>query len=430
MNLKILKKIHFIGIGGIGVSAVARMMLGEGKLVVGSNLGESKITQELKKLGAIIYIEHNENNLDDDTDLVIYSPAITKGNSELQKAKKLNIPVISYPQSLGLISKDKFTIAVSGTHGKTTTTAMLAEIFIDAQLDPTVIVGSLFKKQKTNFLNGKSEYFIVEACEYKRSFLQLQPNILVITNIDEDHLDYYKDMADIQSAFKELALKMSEKDFIVCDPDNPTIIPVLSGIRAKIVDYRQYKSDNLNLKIPGKHNIQNALVGLAIADILNLNKEETEKSLNNFEGTWRRFECKGKTKNGTLIYDDYAHNPTEVRATLQGAKEFFKDKKITIIFQPHLYSRTKIFLEDFAESFDDIDRVIILPIYAAREKNDPSINSEILVEKIKKFNQNVSYSEFENISEKIDLESFGSGDVIFTIGAGDVYKIGETLLAV
>ncbi len=423
INLEKIKKVHFIGIGGIGVSAVARMLLGENKEVSGSNLGQSEITKELEKLDASIFTEHNEKNLSDDVEMIIYSPAIPNDNPELRKAQELSIPCFSYPQTLGLISKNKYTIAVSGTHGKTTTTAMISDILRDSKLDPTVIVGSLMKngsEQKTNFIKGESKYFIVEACEYKRSFLQLQPNILVITNIDIDHLDYYKDLADIQSAFRELILKMNKDDFIICNPEDENTIPVIKDVGVNIIDVRKQIPEDLNLKIPGEYNIENALDGLAVSEILNLNRDEVLKSLNNFEGTWRRFEYKGKTKKGALVYDDYAHNPTEIKAVLKGAKDFFNDRKITVIFQPHLYSRTKTLFDGFVESFKDADKVIILPIYAAREENDPTINSQKLVEKI----PNAEFSEYKDV----DLGVFDKNDVIINVGAGDSYKIIENYL--
>ncbi|OGD68582.1 hypothetical protein A2996_01210 [Candidatus Campbellbacteria bacterium RIFCSPLOWO2_01_FULL_34_15] len=428
MKFKNARKIHFIGIGGIGVSAMARMALKEGKKVTGSNLAESEITSELKKLGAVIKFHHDGENIEYGTDLVIFSPAVPKDNPELLKAKKIGIPAISYPRSLGDVSENKYTIAVSGTHGKTTTTAMLADVLRDSYFDPTVVVGSLLKKEKTNFIHGNSKYFVTEACEYKRSFLELKPNILVITNIDLDHLDYFKNIFDIQKAFKELIAKMDEKDYIVCDPNDKRVAPALVKAVSKVVDYTTQGAIGLNLKIPGEHNIKNAFACLAVANILGINHSDAIKSLNNFEGTWRRFELKGKTKKGALIYDDYAHNPTEVQVTLKGAREFFKDKKITVIFQPHLYSRTKIFLEDFAKSFNDVDRVIVLPIYAAREEEDKEINSKILASKIKKNNRETYYIEYEKMLNEFNSDIFGQEDVILTMGAGDVYKIGEKIL--
>ncbi len=436
MRFRNAKKIHFIGIGGIGVSAMARMALSENKKVTGSNLSESEITKELKKLGANIYIGHKETNLELGTDLVIYSPAIPFDNSELKKAQERNIPTISYPQSLGDVSENKYTIAVSGTHGKTTTTAMIADIMKNSYLDPTVIIGSLLKKEKTNFIHGNSEYFLTEACEYKRSFLELQPNILIITNIDLDHLDYFKNLNDIQKAFKQLISKMGGKDYIVCNPDDKRMIPVLVDAKPKIIDYISQGATGLNLKIPGEHNIQNALACLATANVLGVNHNDAVKSLNNFEGTWRRFEYKGQTKKKTLIYDDYAHSPAEIQATLKGAREFFRNsdvsqkqnKKITVIFQPHLYSRTKIFLDDFAKSFSNADRIIILPIFAAREKEDTEINSKMLAKKIKKSNLETYFIEYDKLLKEFNINIFGPDDVIITMGAGDVYKIGEKML--
>lgn len=429
LNFKKIKKVYFIGIGGIGVSALARKMLMDGKRVSGSDQTETEITKELRKIGADIFIGHRKGvivqNLGKDG-VVIYSPAIAENNVELVEAKKMGVSIFSYPEALGIISKDYYTVAVSGTDGKTTTTAMLAKVFEKANLDPTVILGSLFKRRKSNFIAGKSKYFIVEACEYKRSFLNLHPRILVITNIDLDHLDYYKDLKDIQNAFRELVLKLGPEDYLVCDTTQSSIEPVIKTAKCKIVDYSDYFNNGLKLKIPGKHNLENAAACLAVADIIGIDSKKARETLSDFSGVWRRFEYKGETEKGVLVYDDYAHNPKEVKASLRGFREFFPDKKITVVFQPHLYSRTKFFLNDFAESFNDVDEVFITPIYAAREKPDPSINSEILADRIKKFNPNVfCFKEFSDILVKLRKKT--KQDVIVTMGAGDVYKIGEEL---
>jgi UDP-N-acetylmuramate--alanine ligase len=432
MNLqKDIKKVHFIGIGGIGVSAIARMMLMEGKKVSGSDRDDSRIIRELKKLGAKIYKGHHAKNVQRPArhkpDLVVYTTAIDSANPELKKAKKLKIPTLSYPEILGLISKDKYTIAISGAHGKTTTTAMIAEILIDAKFDPNVIIGSLLKKQKSNFIAGKSKYFICEACEYKRAFLNLNPKIIVITNIDNDHLDYYKNLKNIQKAFSQFVSKLGKNDFLVYNSQDKNSLPVAKKAKCKIVDYSKIGKD-FKGKIPGEHNIKNAQAALAVAKILKIKRENALKSLENFSGTWRRFEYKGKTKNGVLIYDDYAHHPTEIKATLRAGREFFGKRKIWCVFQPHLYSRTKILLEDFARSFRDADEVIITDIYAAREKNDKSIHAKSLGEKIKRYNKNVLYlKKFADI-EKFLKKKAKDGDVIMTMGAGDIFKIGENLL--
>jgi len=419
------KKVHFIGIGGIGISAIAKMFLLEGKKVSGSDMSDSKIVEELKKAGAEINIGHSAKNLPKDLDLVVYTIAITDENSELKEAKKRNIKCITYPQALNEISKEKYTIAVSGTHGKTTTTAMIAKIMIDAGLDPTVIVGSLLKDTKSNFVAGKSKYLVVEACEYRKSFLNIEPDIAVITNIDNDHLDFYKDIADIQNAFGEFADKVTEKGYIVCDEKDKLVTDVIKNIKAKIVFSNQFKSD-LKLKIPGEHNKRNAEKALAVAHLLEIDKKKAIKSLEEFSGTWRRFEFKGETNCGALVYDDYGHHPTEIKATLKGAKEFFDGKKIIAVFQPHLFSRTKLLLNDFAQAFKDADEIIFAPIYPAREPFDATISSDILASKIKN-TKAISLKDFEEINKYI-VENLKKGDVLITIGAGDVYKIGENML--
>lgn len=421
------RKVHFVGIGGIGVSAIARMMLAEGKIVSGSDSSESLVTKELKKLGAKIFLGHNAKNVADDVDLVVYTPAVTQENPELKKAKELSIPHLSYPEMLGVVSKDKYTIAIAGTHGKTTTTAMLGKILIDAKKDPTIIVGSLLKDQKSNFVAGKSEYFVVEACEYKKSFLELNPKIIVITNIDNDHLDYYGNLENIKKAFAEFALKLPESGYLVCDPNDKNLKEVIKKTKAKIIDYAKVKTD-FNLKIPGQHNIKNAQAAMAVAEILNIGENEALASLNDFPGTWRRFEYKGETKNGVLIYDDYGHHPTEIKVTLKGAREFFGNKKIWCIFQPHLYSRTKLLMEDFGKSFGDADEVILADIYAAREPKDKSINSKMLAEEIIKNGSKAVYLNFFYKIEKFLRQNAQEGDAIITMGAGDIFKVGENLL--
>lgn len=430
IDLSKIIKAHFVGIGGIGVSAIARMMIIEGKIVSGSDSSESLITKELEKLGAKIFLGHNANNVAHDVDLLVYTPAVTEENVELKKAKKLKIPSLSYPEILGLISKNKYTIAISGTHGKTTTTAMIGKILIDAKKEPTIIVGSLLKGQESNFVAGKGEYLVVEACEYKRSFLNLSPSILVITNIEADHLDYYKDIIDIQKAFSELVSRISNAGYVVCDSSFLNVREVTKDAKCNIVDYKEFIDEKIKLKIPGRHNILNAAASLAVAYILQIDKKSSEKSLQDFSGTWRRFEYKGKTKKGSPVYDDYGHHPTEIEATLSGATELYPKSKIIVVFQPHLYSRTKTHLAEFGRSFKDADLVIVAPIYAAREKDDPSINSQILAEEIKKNNKQAVYFETFSEIENYITENSDKDSVIITLGAGDVYKIAENLIRI
>jgi len=427
IDLSKIKKVHFVGIGGIGVSAIARMMRAEWKIVSGSDTSSSAIIDELRKLGAEIFLGHNACNVADDVDLIVYTPAVDFENPELKKAKELGIDCLSYPEILGLISKNKYTIAISGAHGKTTTTAMIGKVLIDAKLDPTIIVGSLLKDYKSNFVAGKGNYFVVEACEYKKSFLNINPKIIVITNIDNDHLDYYGSLENIKKAFGEFVAKLGEDGFLICDPNDENLKEIVKNAKCKTIDYTKIEAD-FHLKTPGQHNVKNAQATMAAAQILNIGEKEALSSLNNFTGTWRRFEHKGKTKNGVLIYDDYGHHPTEIKATLKGAREFFGNKKIWCVFQPHLYSRTKLLLEDFGKSFGDADEIILADIYAAREQKDESINSEILANEISKNGgKAIHLNSFEKI-ENFLKENAKKCDIIITMGAGDVFEIGENLL--
>src|SRR3989344_5342160 len=426
INLKSIKKVHFVGIGGIGVSAVARMMLQEGKEVSGSDREETRIVTELKEKGAHISIGHNEANVSSGTDTVIFSIAVREDNPELRKARALGLSVFSYPEILGAISVSKFTIAVSGTHGKTTTTAMIAKILIDAGHSPTVIVGSLLKDGGSNFIAGEGNVFVVEACEYRRSFLHLEPNVLVITNIDDDHLDYYGDVAGVQKAFGEFVAKVGKGNHIITDTSNPLVVPVLQNSKAQVIDYTAINGDLLKLRVPGKHNLANAKAALGVAEVLNVRLGTALNALSNFKGKWRRFEYKGKMETGALLYDDYAHHPTEIRATLQAAKDFFKNKKLVVVFQPHLYSRTKLLLEEFSKSFGGVEKIIIAPIYAARE-DESDVNSWLLAEKIKANNEDaIPMYTFNEIKEYL-IAHTDENNVVFTMGAGDIYKVAEQL---
>lgn len=426
--LDTIKKAHFVGIGGIGVSAIARMMLLRGVSVSGSDRGPSLVTEGLEKLGTSIYFGHEAKHVPGDTSLVVYSPAVPSENPELVKAHELGVETLSYPEMLGKISLGMCTVAVSGTHGKTTTTAMIAEVLTRAGKSPTVIVGSLLKSG-SNFIHGDSDIFVVEACEYKRSFLNLSPEILVITNIDNDHLDYYKDIDDIISAFHELAMKIPATGYVVADLRNEPTVRALEGIQATVVDYSKIlEQQTLALSVSGEHNQRNARAALAVGQVLGLETKEVLDLLPYFQGTWRRQEFKGETEAGVIVYDDYAHHPTEIRATLQGFRAKFPEGNIRVVFQPHLYSRTKLLLHEFAESFSDASEVIVAPIYAAREEPDPSITPEILSTEIKSHGvATQTLGEFFAIETYLRTTS-KKGDIILTMGAGDVHKVGEALL--
>lgn len=459
IDLSKINNVHFIGIGGIGISAIARMMIEMGKNISGQDMQGGEIVDLLKKIGIDIIIGQSFESIPKDCELIVYTIAIENYDPELyNKIKALEsaevglpqIVVKSYPEMLGIISADKYTIAVSGTHGKTTTTGMLAKIFKDTGKDPSVVIGSLItdnEGNKTNFIFGESEYFIIEACEYRRSFLNINPKILVITNIDEDHLDYYKDIEDIKNAFREMATKVPADGFVICDPNDKNISDVIENIKATVIDYTEYLDQNISLKIPGQHNKRNSANALAVAKIFNIEKLDAKKALAEFSGTWRRFEYKGKLNNGTLIYDDYGHAPAEIRATMQGFRELYPREmgwKITMVFQPHLFSRTKLLLNDFAKCFSEVDELLILPIYHAREEDDGSISSEILADRINQNTHNAkSFPDFESVENYLKnkfaearLDSVGqvrlpqnrSEHIVVTMGAGEAFKIGDYLL--
>lgn len=401
------RKIFFVGIGGIGISAIARMMHLEGKAVSGSDMSENELTEELRGLGIDVVIGQGFDLIPKDVDLIVYTIAIPHYDPKLFKLiQDSKIIYKSYPEMLGLVTTDKYTIAVAGTHGKTTTTAMIAKILIEAGLEPSVIVGSLLKDYKSNLIVGKGKYFVVEACEYERSFLNLHPDLAVVTNIEADHLDYYKDLEDIRGAFKQF--ENQSKDVVS--------------------EYSKYLDQVPKLNVPGEHNRQDAAAALAVADLLKIDMEVAKKALSSFMGTWRRLEKRGVTTKGVIVYDDYAHHPTEIRASLQALRELYPrgSKNIVVLFQPHLYSRTKALFKEFAESFGGADRVYLLPIYFAREEKDESVSSEVLAEAID-LNGVTAYAfpDFESAEEVIEGLNLGENDVFVTMGAGLAYKVAD-----
>ena len=407
LDLSKIKKIFFIGIGGIGISALAKMALSKGMEVSGVNDDESpKTLNPLYDLGAVIYFQKDFKKLPG-ADLYVYSDAwLYRGPDIIENAKKTGKLVLSYFEALGQFAKEYKVIAITGTHGKTTTTAMIAEILIDAGLDPTIIVGSFVEKFDSNFRKGNSEYLIVEADEYNKHFLNFHPFLTVVTNIEEDHLDYYKDLADIQNAFNKL----------------------LSQSENKITDYTKYLEKVPKLSIPGEHNRMNAAAALAVADFLNIKEEDAQKSVTQFSGTWRRLEKRGETKEGVIIYDDYAHHPTEIKASLEALREIYPvgEKKITVVFQPHLYSRTKALFNDFAKSFKGADDIYLLPIFFAREEKDESISSEKLASAINLAGDKAkAFPDFESAEKFIKGLNLRENDIFVTMGAGEAYKVAD-----
>ncbi len=429
------RKVFFVGIGGIGISAIARMMFLDGKEVSGCDMSESNITHELQNLGIKITIGQSFELIPTDADLIVYTIAIPHYDPKLfKRIAEMGILYKSYPEMLGIVTANKYTVAVSGTHGKTTTTAMIAKVLIDAQKDPSVIVGSLLKDYKSNLIVGKSEFFVVEACEYERSFLNVKPKILVITNVEADHLDYYKDLAGIQQAFGEMVAQ-TENYVVYNDRDINTKVLVneyqKTGGKLQFIDYSKYIEQVPVLAVPGVHNRVDAAAAMAVAEILGVDTQVSTKSLASFAGTWRRLEKRGVTPAGTIVYDDYAHHPTEVRASLSALRELYPRgvKHITVIFQPHLYSRTKALFDDFVTCFAEADQVLILPIYFAREDKDESVSSEKLAEAIAKTGQNaIAFPDFESAEAMVLSLKLGLGDVFVTMGAGEANKVAEKTL--
>lgn len=417
------KNIHMVGIGGVGMSALAQLLAHRGVKVTGSDREESPTTKLLEDKGISVQIGHGKQ-IPDGTELLIYSDAIPADNSERVEAREKGIQQTSYFEMLGKISASMRTIAVAGTHGKTTTTGMIAKILSDAGERPTSIIGSIVKDFGSNFLAGRDDLFVVEACEYRDHLLELSPEILVITNIELDHTDFFPSLSALQNTFRAAAEKVPADGAIIANPNDPNVATVLKGAKARIIDYTQKAIGELQLV--GEFNRENARAALAAAQaaVPLLSQEAAVKSLSEFKGSWRRFEFKGETPNGALVYDDYAHHPTAVAKTIDGAREKFPDKKIVVAFHPHLFSRTKSFLKEFAEALSKADKAIIAPIYAAREANDPTVSHHILAEHAGK--NVIALDSFDEIRDALLEEK--EGTLIITMGAGDIYKVAEQII--
>lgn len=418
------QKAYFIGIGGIGMSALAQLLKDSGWQVSGSDREESPTTELLERKGISVTIGQKTENVPRDATLVIYTEAAWEDNPERMRAKELGLPQSSYFEALGDVSAGRRTVAVAGTHGKTTTTAMTARILKDAGASPSAVVGSIVQDFGSNYLGGDSDILVVEACEYKRDFLTLSPEILVVTNIEFDHTDYYKDLADVQRAFRTL---MEKAEVIVTDATHENIAPLLIGLSARIIDYRSEGAYELSL--PGEFNADNARAAAAAVRAIypEVSESTIAESLKGFAGTWRRFEYKGKTKRGADVYDDYAHHPTAIAKTLAELRKKTSGK-IYVAFHPHLYSRTRDLFEGFAQAFTDADRVLIAPIYAAREVDDGTVSNTTLAEAIAKNGREAKPADFGEILRYFETEP-GEGDIVMTMGAGDIYKVADELVA-
>ena len=420
------KKVHFVGIGGIGMSALAQYFKNQGVKVSGSDREVSPVTELLESESINVMIGQKAENVPTDAEVVVYSDAVPEDNPERTRAKKLGIPQLSYFSMLGKVSEGKKTIAVAGTHGKTTTTGMLTKILKDAGASPTAVVGSIVKDFGSNYVAGTSELFVVEACEYRDHLLELSPQILVITNLEWDHTDYFSSLEALQETFRKAITRVSAGGAIVTDPSNKNIAPLLRGVKARIIDYT--KEPAYKLQLMGEFNQMNARAAAAAARVAHpaVSDDTIYESLAAFQGTWRRFEYKGKTVRGADVYDDYAHHPTAVHVTLKALRATVKGK-IFVAFHPHLYSRTHDLLDEFATAFGDADRVFIAPIYAARETDDGTISSEILAGRIRATGTDATaLDSFDAIEDALGEAS--KGDTIMTMGAGDIYKVADALV--
>lgn len=409
------------------MSALAQLYASKGAQVTGSDRATSPVVEMLLLQGIEVFVGHDPVHIHQGTTRLIYSDAIPEDNSERVWAREHGVEELSYFEALGQATKEGTSIVISGTHGKTSTTAMIAKILLDAGKEPTIIAGSILREYGSNFVAGRPDLFVIEGCEYRRHFLNLHPDILVITNIELDHTDYYKDLSDMQDAFESVIAKVPESGTIVTNVNSVNITPLLAQTQAQVVSYQQILVPDLRAR--GEFNRENARAakGAVLALFDDIEEKDIDVSLRAFTGTWRRFEYKGETSLGALVYDDYAHHPTAVRATIEMAKEEFPDKHIVVVFHPHLYSRTKHFFHEFAEALSHADSVILLPVYAAREAYDASVRSEKLAEEIVERGGVAGYAENFDIA-KAFLEEKGSDTLILTMGAGDVYQVGESVL--
>lgn len=426
LQLDSITHVHFIGIGGIGMSGLARLMLHEGKVISGSDRATSAITHALQTEGVNFSTVQEPSNITDDIDMVVYTEAMEQDHPEMAAARALGVPMMNYFEALALVANQYYLIAVAGTHGKTTTTAMLIDVLEEAGYDPTAIVGSLRAKTGTNYRPGQSKYFVVEACEYRRDFLHLAPDVLVITNIEADHLDYYHDLADVQDAFRTLAGKVPADGVIIANATDPQVRPAIEGAAATVLDYKPNVDLDLVLTQPGLHNRMNAAAAQTTATFLDIEPPIIRSALEHFAGTWRRFQYKGDVA-GAPVYDDYAHHPTEIRAVIAGAREKYPDRHLTVVFQPHMYSRTHELFDDFIHVLAKADRVVMVPIYAAREANESGVSSEqIIAVLIEQGIDAVHYQTLEAAALAVK-ESVGAEDVVLVLGAGDVTQIADQL---
>jgi len=449
MMMQTIKNIHFVGIGGIGMSGIAEILLSQGFNISGSDLNKSEVTDRLESLGIKIYEGHSAENLKE-ADVLVYSSAVNLENPEVKAAIERKIPVIKRSEMLAECMRMKYGIGIAGTHGKTTTTSMVGLVLTEAGVDPTIIVGGkLSGLGGTNARLGKSDYIVVEADEFDRTFLKLTPVIAAITTLEKEHLDTYKDLDDIKAAFIEFANKVPFFGFVVLCLDEPALQDIIPLINKKIftyglspqsdiratnithdknfteytVTYLGKELGKIKLNIPGMHNVKNSLVALTIAKEMGVKFEVIKKALESFTGVYRRFEK--KYDNDVMVIDDYGHHPTEINVTLDGIRRGW-DRRLVAVFQPHLFSRTRDFYAEFGRSFLNSDVFICTDVYPAREKPIEGITGEMIVNAAKNFgHKNVFYEPDKTKIPDLLKSIYKKGDIIVTLGAGDIWKLGE-----
>lgn len=450
-----IKKIHFVGIGGIGMSGIAEILIDQGFTVSGSDRALSDVTERLHSLGAAIYEGHKAENLAPDVDTLVYSSAVVLDNPEVIEAQRRKIPIVRRAEMLAEVMRLKYGIGIAGTHGKTTTTSMVSLVLMEGGFDPTVIVGGkLSGLGGTNARLGKGDFIVVEADEFDRSFLSITPTIAVLTTLETDHLDCYRDLEDIKEAFIQFANKVPFYGFVVLCLDEPALQDIMPQLVKKklltygltpqadiqAIDIRHKENTStftvvrgfedlgqITLQLPGKHNVQNALAAIAVGLQLGIPFSKVKSGIEKFTGVYRRWEKKGEA-GGITVYDDYAHHPTECRATLSGVKSGWR-RRVVCVFQPHLYSRTRDFYEEFGKAFLLADVLVVTDVYPAREEPIQGVTGELITNAAKQY----GHKDVHYVRDKKDIPAYlkkitRSGDIVITMGAGDIWKFGDEFL--
>jgi len=458
MDIAKFKKAYLIGIKGSGMVAVAEIFVSLGMAVTGSDTKEKFFTDEvLEKLGIKYFEKFSAENIPNDADLVIFSTAYNESNNiELAEAKKRNLPILSYPEILGKLFNEKYGIAVCGTHGKTTTAAMLSSVMKYCGADPTAVIGSRVIGWGSNALVGKGEFFVLEADEFQNKLKLYEPKAAVLTSIDWDHPDFYPTFAEYKKAFSDFAAKIPKYGFLVCCGDDANVAEIGKSARCAILKYGFGKENDFiiirtkklipgiigekfevvfkgkglgkfEIKLSGRHNVSNAAAVIAVGHKIGLNLVKVKEALGNFQGTSRRFEYVGE-RNGAVIIDDYGHHPEEIKATLKSAREIYPEKNIIAVFHPHSYSRTEALLAEFAQSFGDANKVIVLDIYGSAREKAGKVSSKDLVSQINKYDFGKA-EHIATIKEAVDYlkDKIGQNDIVLCIGAGNVFEVAEKL---